>query len=68
MKTKTGNAHKSLEVTDVRALSATVSEVDMNLYVSHHSECYIKSCSRSPNLASFFTLLNFEFRSTRVIS
>ena len=68
MKTKTSNTLKSAEVTDATKLSATVSEVDMHLYVSQHSECHIKLCSRSPNLASFFTLRNFEFRSTRVIS
>jgi hypothetical protein len=64
MKTKTSDELKSVQVTD----ATTLSEVDMHLYVSHNSECHIKLCSRSPNLASFFTLINFEFRTTRVIS
>jgi hypothetical protein len=70
MKTKTSNARKSIELTDVTALSATVNKVDMHtyLYVSQNSKCHIKLCSRSPNLGSFFTLPNFEFRNTRVIS
>ena len=68
MKTKTSNAGKSFEVTDVTALGATVNEVDMHLCVSQNWECHIKLFSRSPNLGFFFTLPNFEVRSTRVIS
>ena len=43
MKKKASNAGKSFEVTDVTALSATVNEADMHLYVSQNSEC-ISNC------------------------
>jgi len=59
---------KSVKVTDLTELIAIVNEFDTHLNVSQKSECHIKLCSRSPNLGSFFTLLNFEFRNTIVIN
>jgi hypothetical protein len=50
MKTKTINACKSVKVTDVIEVIATVSEDETHLYVSQNSECHIKLCSLSPKL------------------
>jgi hypothetical protein len=44
MKTKTSNARKSVEFTDVTALSAAVHEVDTHLYVSQNTWSAISNC------------------------